>query len=124
MEGFVVARQLEVQQFVTDDVVKQVKKRFKIVRYDFKSKGGDKEFGYFGSHHFLADLGGMVVEIQVMSRRLWAFKEEAHKIYTKLRSGSDLSKELQKKMKTVSKQMFSKANMNRRKVSKKFKKAS
>jgi ppGpp synthetase/RelA/SpoT-type nucleotidyltranferase len=93
------------------ETVKRIKKDFKVVRYDFKAKGTDEEFGYFGSHHFLVEIGDINVEIQVMTRRLWAFKNEAHKIYTNFRSRGDFSKEFEKFSKRMSKQLFSLANL-------------
>lgn len=56
-----------------------------ISEYDFKSEGSDPKFGYFGSHHIDLMIDGLVVELQVMTKRLWTYKEKAHDIYTKMR---------------------------------------
>ena len=56
-----------------------------IAEYDFKAEGSDPKFGYFGSHHIDLMIDGLVVELQVMTKRLWTYKEKAHDIYTKMR---------------------------------------
>lgn len=67
--------------------VKMMKKVFTIAEYDYKEFKGDKDFGYYGSHHFLVKLSnGLVAEVQLMTRRMWAYKHEAHKIYVDWRS--------------------------------------
>jgi len=92
-------------------VVNQIKKDMLVVEYEQKKKGGDKEFGYYGSHHFLVDMDGMASEIQVMTKRLWTYKEKGHEIYNQFRdkqSGGVDDKE--KKTKRQSKQIFSRGN--------------
>lgn len=54
--------------------------------YEFKVKGADPTFGYYGTHHFDLILDGMIVELQVSTKKLWAYKKAAHDIYTNLRS--------------------------------------
>lgn len=99
-----------VKKVDVENVVKQIKKQFNVVEYELKTKSMDQEFGYYGSHHFLVQIGELTVEIQVMSRRMWAYKNEAHKIYTKFRSSGDFSKEFEKVSKRMSKDIFNKAN--------------
>lgn len=95
-------------------VVDQVKKDFTVVEYEYKSKDGDKEFGYFGSHHFLVKIGEIIAEIQVMTKKLWSYKEEAHKIYNKYRSEKEASGEFEKLDKELSKKIFQMGNSPRR----------
>jgi len=60
----------------------QIKKHFKIFELDNKKIGGDKNFGYYGSHHYKIELpDGNIGEIQVMTRDLANVKSTAHKIY-------------------------------------------
>jgi len=73
----------EVDQFVKDF---RRKNRDIIVGYEEKEKGGDKVYGYYGSHHFDLDVLGLIAELQVMTRKLWNYKTEAHKIYVDTRS--------------------------------------
>lgn len=54
--------------------------------YEFKSKGSDKAFGYYGSHHMDLNIDGMDVELQIMPKKLWTYKEPAHHIYNRWRS--------------------------------------
>lgn len=56
-----------------------------IAEYEFKAEGSDPKFGYFGSHHIDMMVDGLVVELQVMTKRLWTYKEKAHDIYVKMR---------------------------------------
>lgn len=95
-------------------MVRQIKKDFVVAEHDFKSKGGDKKYGYFGSHHFLVKIGGLLAEIQVMQKRLWAYKEAAHQIYNKYRSDTDATKtisdEIRKLDIALSKELFSRGN--------------
>lgn len=65
---------------------KKIKNVFRIYEREFKDFGGDKELGYFGSYHYKVELkNGMIAEIQVMTKSLWASKSEAHKIYNQTR---------------------------------------
>lgn len=57
-----------------------------IVEYEEKERGGDTDYGYYGSHHLGMNIDGIIVEIQVMTRKLWNYKKAAHKIYTATRS--------------------------------------
>ena len=47
-----------------------------------KEKGGDKTYGYYGSIHYDLDINGFIVELQVMTTKLWNYKHSAHEIYT------------------------------------------
>lgn len=73
---------------VLQDFVSDIRRKFSSVidDYEFKEMGKDKEFGYYGSHHFDLMIGGMLVELQITTKKLWAYKAAAHKIYTDLRS--------------------------------------
>lgn len=104
----------------TNTVVKNIKKRFKVAKYDKKEPGTDPAFGYHGSHHFkvlVEPVGqqrgtpGIFAEIQVMTRRLWAYKEEAHLIYQKYRSVKDADEKIKKMDQALSKLLFQKANI-------------
>lgn len=57
-----------------------------IIEVDTKKKGGDKVFGYYGPTHFGLKIDGIEVELQVMPRRMWSYKEAAHQIYNKWRT--------------------------------------
>jgi ppGpp synthetase/RelA/SpoT-type nucleotidyltranferase len=81
--------------------------RSMIVAYEEKKRGGDTEYGYYGSHHLDLSIEGMVVELQVMTRKMWSYKEAAHDIYNKYRSKSGGPDKFDKHM---SKRMFSMAN--------------
>lgn len=87
-----------------DKFVKNLKRKNNgyVVGYEFKEKGSDPIYGYYGSHHFDLNIDGLDVELQVMTEKLWNYKEAAHGIYTKWRSkkgvidkfDSNLSKKL------------------------------
>lgn len=87
-----------------DEFVKNLKRKNKgyVVGYEFKAKGSDPTYGYYGSHHFDLNIDGLDVELQAMTEKLWNYKEAAHGIYTKWRSkkgkidkfDSNLSKKL------------------------------
>ena len=74
--------QEEVDMFVSDF---RRKNRSMIVDYEYKQRGKDPRFGYFGSHHLDIMIDGLVVEVQVMTKRLWSYKDAAHDIYKNLR---------------------------------------
>ena len=91
---------------VNNFINKFLRKNKNVVKdYEKKEKGGDPEFGYFGSHHIDININGLICEIQVMTRKLWNYKIEAHKIYQKARTsgGDDFYKK-------VSKDIFKAAN--------------
>lgn len=72
MESFVDDLRRKHPQFVDD--------------YEFKARGGQGEFGYYGSHHIDLILKGMVIELQITTKKLWDYKHVAHQIYTDYRS--------------------------------------
>lgn len=57
-----------------------------IAGYEEKIRGQDTMYGYFGSHHLDLNINGIIVELQVMTSKLWKYKEEAHVIYNNSRS--------------------------------------
>ncbi len=57
-----------------------------VVGYEEKQKGDDNKYGYFGSHHLDLNIDGIIIEVQIMSKKLWQYKKAAHKIYTATRS--------------------------------------
>lgn len=78
-----------------------------VVDYDKKEKGQDPTYGYFGSHHLSLVIGGLITELQVMTKKLWQYKEPAHDIYAKTRSKPEGPDAFDRHM---SKKMFSIAN--------------
>lgn len=66
------------------DFVKEFNRKFgeMVTKHEEKVKGEDKTYGYYGTHHFDVEIDGLVIEIQVGTKKLWNFKREAHKIYT------------------------------------------
>lgn len=87
------------------------KNKSNIVEFETKERGGDKVYGYYGSHHLTLLVDGLPVEIQVMSKKLWSYKSSAHDIYTQNRSKGG---ELSKADRHLSNQIFSMGNQNRR----------
>lgn len=62
------------------------KNKSMISKYEFKGKGDDPKYGYYGSHHIDLNIDGLDVELQVMPKKLWTYKDAAHGIYDKWRS--------------------------------------
>ena len=81
-----------------------------IVDYEFKSKGQDKELGYFGSHHLDLMIDGLIVELQVMTRKMWKFKETAHVLYTQNRDKIARGGHVSRQDSQLSKQIYALAN--------------
>lgn len=79
-----------------------------ITSYEYKKKGEDKTYGYYGTHHFTLHFDGFDSELIVSTKKLWRYKEEAHKIYTKWRSSE---KPVPKEDIAYSKFLFSKGNL-------------
>lgn len=104
-----------------DKTVDNIKKRFQVAKHKEKKQELDPEYGYFGSHHFYVKVGKMLAEIQVMTKKLWAYKEEAHKIYNKYRSVKQADSEVEKLDKALSKQLFQIANTDKPQLRKKGK---
>lgn len=90
--------------------VSQIKKDFVVAEYEKKAKGGDKEYGYYGSHHFLVEIDAMLCEIQVMTKKLWAYKKQAHKIYGKWRSDKDANNAAKQLDLQLSRDIFNRGN--------------
>lgn len=78
-----------------------------IASYEFKDKGSDPKFGYYGSYHFDLKIDGMMVELQVMPAKLWKYKMAAHDIYNKWRSSVTPVPEIEKQL---SKHLFNLGN--------------
>lgn len=79
-----------------------------IVRKEEKKKGSDPVFGYFGSFHVIFKFEGLAVELQIMSKKLWNYKDTAHDFYNKYR---DQKKPSPSKFDAhMSKLVFSKGN--------------
>jgi ppGpp synthetase/RelA/SpoT-type nucleotidyltranferase len=99
------------EQDDVEEVVRLINRNHHVYEHEIKEKGGDKTYGYYGSHHFLIKLkhGGFLAEIQVMTNRLWAFKTPAHQIYEKYRAGQ-IDAEFEK-AKRESKMIFQKGNL-------------
>jgi ppGpp synthetase/RelA/SpoT-type nucleotidyltranferase len=100
-----------------EEVSKWLRKNTRVHEYEEKTYGSDKEFGYFGSHHFKIyvnkDKMGIIAEIQVMTKALWQYKEKAHQIYNNYRSMSDAEKQSSdayRKDAAKSRQLFVHAN--------------
>lgn len=81
-----------------------------IVDYEFKSKGQDKELGYFGSHHLDLMIDGLIVELQVMTRKMWKFKETAHVLYDRNRDAIAKGGHASRFDQRLSKQIYALAN--------------
>ncbi|MDX8383511.1 MAG: hypothetical protein R8M45_05480 [Ghiorsea sp.] len=92
-------------------IVKSIRRDFVVQEYEFKDKKNAGEYGYFGSHHFLVLVDGITAEIQVMTRKLWVYKEEAHKVYVKYRSDGKLFDKFKKLETSYSRKTFSKGNL-------------
>ena len=78
-----------------------------IVDYEEKTRGSDNEYGYYGSHHLDFMVNGIVCEIQIMTKKLWNYKKETHKIYATSRGKEGGPDNFDKHM---SKKMFSLGN--------------
>lgn len=101
---------------IIDKVIKEMRKKLKIFEFEEKAKGDDKEFGYYGTYHFKIELSnGELAEIQVMPRRMWDYKKQGHKVYSRNREdvGKELSPEREaeyKKDQALSKKLFDLGN--------------
>jgi hypothetical protein len=73
------------EQNQVEEFVKDIKRKVPTFNHEVKEKGSDADFGYFGSHHLILVVNGIQCELQVMTRRLEAHKNEAHKIYGAVR---------------------------------------
>jgi (p)ppGpp synthase/HD superfamily hydrolase len=89
-------------------IVKNLRKFGRIHKYEVKKLTGGDKFGYYGSHHVDVQVGNVIAEIQVMTKRLWTYKKAAHDIYDELRSQTDAKisdAEVRKKL-TRSRELF------------------
>lgn len=101
-----------------NETIKNIYKNFDVFEHDVKERetGLDKDadYGYFGSHHFAVQIEGtgVVCELQVMTRKLWAYKHEGHKIYVKTRSkgASNMSDEVRAREMERSREIFKLGN--------------
>lgn len=75
-----------------EDVVENFHRDAIIFEYEYKEYDENDPYGYYGSHHFKIEVGepgkALIAEVQVMHRRLWHYKKEAHKIYSRTRGKS------------------------------------
>lgn len=103
-----------------DEFVKNFIRKNKnvVVGYEEKKRGQDNTYGYYGSHHLDLNLNGIIVELQVMTKKLWAYKEEAHKIYTANRS--KIAQSVDKFDMFTSKKIFSLANIKEETLDEEF----
>lgn len=94
---------------IMDSWIKDFKRKCPyITKYDFKEKGKDKVYGYFGTHHFDLHIDNYDVELIDSTKKLWNYKEEAHKLYSKWRSAKQ---EIPKADMELSKKLFSIGNI-------------
>jgi ppGpp synthetase/RelA/SpoT-type nucleotidyltranferase len=91
-------------------LISNLKKYADIYEYEEKIEKEDPEYGYHGSYHFLISIDNVLIEVQAMTKRLWAFKEPAHQIYSKWRSVKEFDNRIAKKDKQQSKILFKKGN--------------
>lgn len=94
-----------------DAINKNIRKKAIIHEVEFKAPGNDS-FGYFGSYHYKIVINGLIVEIQVMTRKLWTYKEEAHKIYDTYRSIKSFDSITKKQDTAFSRKLFKIGNTN------------
>lgn len=84
-----------------------------VAGYEMKAKGTDKELGYYGSHHLDLMINGLMVELQVMTRKMWKFKESAHVLYTNNRDKISKGGHASRRDSALSKQIYALANQPR-----------
>ena len=97
----------------TEDQVKKLyndiaRKKVEVIRCIYKDRGDDEKFGYYGSYHIVFFYEGLNVELQIMTRKLWSYKDEAHKFYHKYREEENPN--IDKEDLHISKMLFSKGN--------------
>ena len=85
-----------------------VRKKSEVIRCSEKKRGGDSLFGYYGSCHIIFCFQGLNVELQIMTRKLWSYKDSAHELYNKYRD--EQSPTLDKSDLHISRLIFSKGN--------------
>lgn len=64
-----------------------------VLKSEAKTGGGDK-FGYHGTYHvdFRLPVSGITAEVQIMTKKLRAYKDAAHEIYSKYRAATEIPK--------------------------------
>ena len=65
-------------------VMDAMRKNFSLYQLKTKEKKKDA-LGYYGSYHYIVDFNGVLVEVQLMAKRLWTYKELGHEVYDKWR---------------------------------------
>lgn len=68
---------------------------------EFKERGQQgREYGYYGSWHFLIEIEGFYVELQAMTKQLAKAKDKAHKIYvdTRVKGPTNYDSQLSRKL--------------------------
>lgn len=71
------------------DVIQNLKRTQIFMELEFKDKGTDPKFGYYGSYHIRLVVNDLICEVQVMTKRLWTYKKWAHEFYTQFRSAKE-----------------------------------
>lgn len=66
-------------------VLENMRKIFNIFQVEEKEKGSDTNFGYYGSYHCDVDFHNVICEVQIMTKRLWNYKDAGHSFYDKWR---------------------------------------
>lgn len=97
-------KQADVEKFVKDF---RRKNKSLVIGYEMKKKGQDKELGYYGSHHLDLMVDGLVTELQVMTRKMWKYKEAAHVLYTNNRTDISQGKGVSSTDSALSKKLYS-----------------
>lgn len=82
-----------------------------VVEYEEKVRGQDNTYGYYGSHHMSLNIDGIIIELQIMTKKLWSYKTAAHDIYTASRSRPEGPTKFDQ---SQSKRIFSLGNRPRR----------
>ena len=104
---------LKTQDDVNNFVINFRRKNSNIIqKYEEKEKGIDKTYGYYGSHHFSLNINDLTCELQVMTQKLWNYKEEAHKIYQQTRDKGEVTKQDME----LSKKIFNIGNLRRESI--------
>lgn len=65
-------------------IMKEMRRNFNLFQLKTKEKQKD-QFGYYGSYHYIVDFNGILCEVQLMTKRLWTYKELGHEVYDKWR---------------------------------------
>lgn len=94
----------EADKFLKDFVRKN---KSIVIEVEEKKRGQGNVYGYYGAHHLGLNIDGVVVELQLMTKKLWSKKTAAHDIYVKNRSSG---KEPDNFDRYTSKKIFSMGN--------------